>query len=98
MALDNAIKVMQEDVDSYNQGTNQQPAEGSTEWFVLRAKALGLSHLKRLAQLKLHGDPTGANRFYQACSKQFKLLDVPDPVLVDREKLPDGSLPTGVVS
>lgn len=95
--LEAAIAALEEEVEAFNQGTNQQPADGSSDWFVLRAKALGLSQLRRMAQLGLHGDPAAAERFYRSCAKTFKKLDVPDPVEVVRETLPDGSLPSATL-
>jgi hypothetical protein len=87
-AIDRAIAQLQEEVDAYHQGTAQAPLEDSPEWFVLRAKSLGLSHLKRARQLGAHEKPAAAERFYRACSKTFKTLEVPDPVEVLREVAP----------
>ena len=96
--IDIAIASLQAEVDDFHQGSKQQPKENSAAWFSLRAKALGLSYLKRLQQLEAHHDFEASERFYRACSKQFKLTKVPDAVVVEREKLPDGTLPTGVVA
>ena len=96
--IDVAILALQAEVDDFAQGSKQQPKEDSADWFTLRAKAIGLSYLKRVKQLEAHWDASASELFYRQCSKQFKLTEVPDAVVVEREKLPDGSLPTGVVS
>lgn len=98
MSIDLAIAQLEEQVAGFQQGTKAQPRDGSTEWFVLRALALGLTHLKRMRQLGVAGDHAAAERFYRHSGRLFKQLNVPDPVLVDREVLPDGTLPTGDIS
>ncbi len=83
MSIDAAIAILEAEVDSFNQGVPRvQPEENTTEWFILRAKALGLSHLRRMKQLGAHEDPAAAERFYRNCSSTFKKLNVPDPVPV----------------
>jgi len=96
--IEAAIASLQSEVEDFQQGSGQQPKENSAAWFTLRAKALGLSYLKRVKQLEAHHDPATSDRFYRACSKQFKLTNIPDAVMVERERLPDGTLPTGVVA
>ncbi len=72
MRIYNAIAILEEEVAAFKQGTLDQPKEGTTDWFLLRAKALGLSHLRRMAQLSLHDNPAAAERFYRDCSKGMK--------------------------
>ena len=85
--LESAIALLEAEVEAFQQGTKFQPAEKSEAWFVLRAKALGLSHLRRMAQLRVHDDPAAAERFYRGCQKTFKSLGVPDEVIVEKELL-----------
>jgi len=65
MGLDLAIEQLQAEVIAYGQGTLAQPKEHSTEWFLLRAKVLGLSSLKRMKQLGVEADPAAAERYYR---------------------------------
>ena len=96
-AIDVAIGMLEEEILSSGHGTKQQPKDGTAEWFILRARSLGLSHLRRMKQLGAHLDAGSAERFHRGCAGQLKHLDVPPPVEVKRETLPDGSLPTGMV-
>lgn len=77
MSLEAAIARMEEEVDSFAQGTKTQPKPGTPDWFVLRALALGLSHLKRMRQLSLDTDPPAAERHYRECQALLKQIDVP---------------------
>lgn len=85
MSLDRAIEQLQAEVDTFQQGTQNQPKEGTVEWFLLRAKALGLSQLKRMKQLGTEGNAAASERFYRACNSTFKQLDVPLAVEVTPE-------------
>lgn len=85
MSLDAAIKVLEAEVSAFQQGTKHQPKEGSADWYLLRARALSLSHLKRMQQLNLQGDIAAAERHYRKCSNLVKGADVPEPVEVVRE-------------
>lgn len=86
--LEQAISSLQDEVDGFNQGTKSQPKDDSADFFALRAKALGLSVLKRIAQLGIEGDAAAVERFYRACAKQHKLSEVPPPVVVVKEVAP----------
>lgn len=85
--LERAIGELEGIVDSFGQGTRDAPAAGSKEWFILRAYALGLSSLRRMAQLEVGEEPAAAERFYRGCSKTFKRLEVPDPVEGEKEEV-----------
>lgn len=95
MSLDRAIAQLEAEVAAFNQGTLQQPAENSTEWFVLRAKSLGLSALRRMAQLQLHGEPASAERYYREAGKRCKTADVPPAPIIEKEKPPAGFVMPG---
>lgn len=86
--LEQAISSLQDEVDGFHQGTKSQPADDSADFFTLRAKALGLSVLKRLVQLGIEGDSAAVERFYRACAKQHKRTDVPAAAVVEREVAP----------
>lgn len=77
MSLDSALKLLDAQIEEYGQGTPQQPAEGSTGWFMLRALSCGRMLLLRMKQLEAHDDPAAAERFYLQSSKSFKLASVP---------------------
>ena len=76
-ALEIAVEEMQEEVDSFQQGTAAQPKDGSTEWYLLRAMTLGLAYLKRLNQLGVGNDPRACERVYLRSSAHFKAAEVP---------------------
>ena len=85
MSLERAIVQLEAEVADFRQGSPGQPKEGTPEWFLLRAKALGLSHLRRMQQLQVGGDPAAAERYYRGCSALFKQLQVPSPTPVVKE-------------
>lgn len=80
MSLDRAIQLLQAEVAAFGQGTKNQPQEKSTEWFLLRAKASGLSLLKRMQQLGIENDPAAAEHYYRRASKDAKLETTETPV------------------
>ena len=82
MSIEQAIINLQAEVDSFAQGTEQQPKEGTVDWFRLRALSLGLTHLKRVKQLGVHNDPAAAERLYRTSNKTFKLTEVPPAPMV----------------
>lgn len=88
MSLDRAIAQMEELISSFQNGSVQASREGTVDWFLLRAHALGLSSLRRMKQLEVGETPAAAERFYRGCSSTFKKLQVPDPVEIAREEIP----------
>ena len=74
MSLDRAIEQLQTEVTSYGHGTPTQPKPESAEWFLLRAKTLGLSALRRMKQLGVAGDPAAAERYYRRSSNEVKAV------------------------
>lgn len=72
MSIERAIETLQAEVGAFHQGTAEQPAEGTEAWFLLRAKSLGLSYLKRVRQLSLHDNPASAERFFRDSSRVVK--------------------------
>jgi hypothetical protein len=72
VSLDRAIEQLQAEVTAYGQGTLTQPLPDTTEWFLLRAKTLGLSSLKRMRQLGVELDSSAAERYYRKSSKAVK--------------------------
>ena len=79
MSLDRAIVVLGEEVALFGQGTSAEPSDGSADWFVLRAKTLGLSYLKRIKQLEIERDAAATERFYRRSVSNIKLTEVPPP-------------------
>lgn len=75
-----ALSQLQEDIDSYGQGTARQPREGTADWYLLRAQVLGMSWLRRLNDLQLDQDVDAAERMYRNGAKYYKgeeyLVDV----------------------
>jgi len=72
MSVERAIEQLQTEMVAFGQGTPNQPKEHSTEWFILRARACGLSMLKRMKQLGVENEPAAAERFYRKASKEVK--------------------------
>lgn len=72
MSLKAAIEQLAAEVELFRLGTPSAPREGSADWFLLRAKMLSLSTLKRADQLMLGGNPPAAERFFTSCSRAFK--------------------------
>lgn len=93
--IESAIASLESELVEHGLGMNVQ--DNSPEWFLLRAKTLGLSYLRRAKQLEIQDDLAAADRYYRKCSETFKAVVVPPAVVVQRELLPDGTLPTGAV-
>lgn len=74
MSLDRAIAALQQELLDLGVGQKKQPAEGSTDWYLLRGKAVGLSALRAMRAAAGTDDPAIAERFY----KRFA-ADVKDP-------------------
>jgi len=72
MSLAHAIEQLEAEVAAFKQGTSEQPKEGTTDWFVLRAKSLGLSFLKRTQQAAVEDSPQAAETLYRRCSRAIK--------------------------
>ncbi len=85
MSIERAIADFQAEIDSFNQGTNLQPKDGTVEWFKLRALNIGMTYLKRTQQLGAHSDLAAAERFHVACDKTFKLTGVPPAHVIVHE-------------
>lgn len=98
MSIAVAIRQLEDALAQAGVGTKQQPQEGTVDWFLVRATAIGLTHLRRMQQLDLGVDYAAAERHYRAAAEKIKAVDVPDPTLVVREVLPNGALPTGAVA
>lgn len=73
-AIDEAIVTLETEVDAFGQGGPAAPKPGTSGWFVLRAKALAMSHLRRMKQLGLDNDITGraAEEHYRGTAKLVK--------------------------
>ena len=72
MSLHAAIKTLEMEVFDFRQGTVNAPAEGSQDWWLLRAKSMALSSLRRAEQMALENNPRGGERFFNSCSKLLK--------------------------
>lgn len=72
MSLRAAIKTLEMEVADFRQGTPQQPAEGSQDWWLLRAKSMALSSLRRADAMALENNPRGGERFFSSCSRLLK--------------------------
>lgn len=71
MSLPSAIAQLEAEVEDYGHGTPRGPKEGTSDWFLLRAKRLALSSLRRASQLQLN-EPAAFNRHYRAVGKLLK--------------------------
>jgi len=65
MSLRLAIEQLQAEVNAFNQGTPSQPKDGTVEFFLLRAKALGLASLKQMEAAGVEGNTAAAERLYR---------------------------------
>ncbi len=74
MTLQRAIDQLAEEVAAFKQGTADQPKENSPEWYLLRAKSLGLSHLKLMKQLGTD-DAGQIEQFHRQASRKLKHED-----------------------
>lgn len=73
MSLASAIAQLSAEVAEFKQGTVTQPKEGAADWFLLRAKSLGLSYLKKAQQLALEGSPLRAEKLQESCRQALRL-------------------------
>lgn len=75
--IDDAIALLEAEVAAFGQGTKDQPQEGTPEFFILRAKSIGLSMLK---QMRVNGidSPARVESFYKASLKHAKIGDILD--------------------
>lgn len=71
MSLPAAIAQLEEELGALGLG-KRPPAEGSADWFLVRAKALGLSHLRALQEKGLAGDLESCEKCYKGCLKHHK--------------------------
>ena len=60
------------EVECYGHGTANQPKEKTQEWFMLRARSVGRTLLRRMEQLSLEGNPAEAERLYKSVLKAIK--------------------------
>jgi hypothetical protein len=72
VSLAAAIARAEAELADFAPGTPQAPAEGSPDWYTLRARALALSTLRRAAQLSVT-DPEGFERFIRAAAGAVKV-------------------------
>ena len=69
MSLDTAIARMEAEVEELRSAIQKT---STTDWFVVHAKVLGLSHLRNLKASGLGNDAAAAGRCYKACLKFHK--------------------------
>lgn len=72
--IESAIASLQREVDAFGQGTAKQPSEGSADWFLLRAKSLGLSYLRSIRAQNLGDERQAgeAEQVYRAGMEKLK--------------------------
>jgi hypothetical protein len=70
--LEDAVAQMQARVAEFGQGSAKQPKEQTTEWFMLRAAAAGLSFLQRMDTLKISHNAAACEELYRSAKKHFK--------------------------
>lgn len=71
MALKDAIRYIEAQLDDLALGTTRQPPEGSQGWFLARAWTLGVAFLRRADQMA--GDPQQVENLYRSALKTLKL-------------------------
>ena len=72
MRLERALAQMEAEVAEFGQGSVRQPREGTTEWYVVRAKSLGLSFLRQASKRKLEGNPRAVDLLFKHNSVEIK--------------------------
>lgn len=75
MSLDDAISVLEAEVAAFRPGTRDSPSNGTPEYFVLRAKSVGLSMLRQMKANDLAprtADDNRAELYYKSISKAAK--------------------------
>lgn len=87
MSLPRAIEELEGLVEA---GNSAKPPyrPGSTEWYLLRVQAMGLSFLRSVEQRGLDGDYGAVERLYRRCLQEAKTAPVPPEPVVIREKAP----------
>ena len=70
-ALEEAITVLQAEVDDLGQGTKAQPREHSAAWYLLRGRQSGLTVLKELKRRGM-SDPKLCEKFVGNALKAAK--------------------------
>jgi hypothetical protein len=73
MSLQKAIEVIEAELK--DQGTARQPADGTVEWWLMQARALGLSWLRRAGQLELGDRIPAASEHYRKAGKYLKAIE-----------------------
>ena len=73
MSIRVAIEQLEAEIAELDQGGKSQPAEGSVEWFRLRALATGLSLLRTMERKKVDASGRMAERFYRNALKAMKI-------------------------
>lgn len=73
-ACQDAIDLLAAEVDSFGQGTPAQPKDHTPEWFLLRAKSLGLAYLRQASLTGAHNSPVAATALYKKGLQGIKLV------------------------
>lgn len=81
-AIDQAIAELGNEIAEFKHGTLDQPDEGSSAWFLLRAKTLAMTYLKRLGQTGAHGSAKASEQLFKQCTKAFKMEDLIEEIEV----------------
>lgn len=76
MSLGAALQEMHERLKA--QGSKAQPKEGTKEWFILRADALGELLLQCMKKQGVEGNPQAAEACYKNALKALKWNDNPN--------------------
>lgn len=80
MSLDDAIAVLEIEVAGFKLGTQDQPKADTPEFFLVRAKAVGLSMLKQMRAKGL-SEPERIESFYKQTSVTAKAA--PESVTIE---------------
>ena len=73
MSLARAIATIEAEMTALGLGTKDQPAEGTEGWYLLRAKALGLSFLRRATQEE--NNPAALERHFRKATIAAKVIE-----------------------
>lgn len=72
MTCRSAIILLEQELESLGHGTSRAPRAGTVDWYLVRAKALGLSALRRMEALGIADDPAAVERLYKSLVREGK--------------------------
>ena len=72
MSCRSAIALLAAEIEALGHGTSRAPKTGTADWYLVRAKALGLAALRQMQALGIEDDPTACDRLYKSLVREGK--------------------------